>query len=96
MTLQGIISKTLPVITPYLGIGYNISGSSFDVNGDFTYRLDGQEITFTDPVSLDFSGGSSPRINAGLRLKLLILTIHAEYAIQKYNTLTLGVGLSIR
>ena len=53
-------------------------------------------MTVSDPISLDFDSGSSPRINAGLRLKLLILTLHAEYAIQKYNTLTLGVGISIR
>ena len=97
-TLQGVVSKTLPVITPYIGVGFVIGSSAFDVKGDFTYTdaTTGQDVTVTDPISLDFDGGSSPRINAGLRLKLLILTIHAEYAIQKYNTLTAGVGISIR
>ncbi|MEP0987706.1 DUF6588 family protein [Ekhidna sp.] len=96
LTIQGVISKKIAIITPYLGIGYNIASSSLKVNGDFTYRDSGGEVTFTDPVDAKFTGGSSPRINAGLRLKLLILTIHAEYAIQKYNTFTAGVGLSIR
>lgn len=97
-TLQGVVSKTLPVITPYVGIGFVVGSSSLDVKGDYTYRdeISGESETISDPISLDFDGGSSPRINAGLRLKLLILTIHAEYAIQKYNTLTLGVGISIR
>ena len=100
-TLQGVVSKTLPVITPYIGIGFVVGSSSLDVKGDYTYvnepgtALETSE-TVSDPISLDFDGGSSPRINAGLRLKLLILTFHAEYAIQKYNTLTAGVGISIR
>ncbi|MEO9483754.1 MAG: DUF6588 family protein [Ekhidna sp.] len=98
VTIQGIISKKIAILTPYVGIGYNIASSSLDVKGTFTYRdtNSGAEGVVTDPVALSFSGGSSPRINAGLRLKLLILTIHAEYAIQKYNTFTAGVGISIR
>ncbi len=95
-TIQGVVSKQIAILTPYVGVGYNIAGSSFDIEGDFTYRDDTGEITVTNPVALNFKGGSSPRINAGLRIKLLILTIHAEYTIQKYNTFTLGVGLSIR
>lgn len=99
VTVQGIISKKIAIITPYVGIGYNIASSSFNVDGSFTYRdtgPGGQEVTVNDPVALKFTGGSSPRINAGMRLKLLILTLHAEYAIQKYNTFTLGAGISIR
>ena len=97
-TIQGVISKQIAILTPYVGVGYNIAGSSFNVEGDFTYRDsdNGDEITISDPSSINFKGGSSPRINAGLRIKLLILTLHAEYTIQKYNTFTAGVGLSIR
>ena len=97
-TIQGVVSKKIAIITPYVGIGYNIAGSSFNVEGDFIYRdaLNNDEITISDPFSLNFKGASSPRINAGLRIKLLILTLHAEYTIQKYNTFTAGVGLSIR
>ncbi|WP_425390612.1 DUF6588 family protein [Ekhidna sp.] len=97
-TVQGIVSKKLAIFTPYMGIGYNIASSSMDVAGDFTYTdtSSGQSATVTDPVALDFSGGSSPRVNLGLRMKLLILTIHTEYTIQKYNTFTAGLGLSIR
>lgn len=95
-TIQLVASKKIAILTPYLGIGYNIAGSSFKVNGNFEYEdIDGTAV-IRDPVDLKFSGGSTPRINAGLRIKLLILTLHAEYAIQKYNTLTLGAGISIR
>ncbi|MEM6737185.1 MAG: DUF6588 family protein [Bacteroidota bacterium] len=95
-TIQGIVSKKLSIFTPYLGLGYTISGSDFDVNGDFIYREGGRELTFSDPVSLDFDGGSTYKINAGLRIKLAILTLHAEYVLQESDVFTVGVGFSVR
>ena len=95
-TVQLVASKKIAILTPYVGVGYNIAASSFKVNGIFEYEEGVQTARIVDPVDLQFSGGSSPRINAGLRIKLLVLTLHAEYAIQKYNTLTLGAGISIR
>lgn len=95
-TVQIVASKKIAILTPYVGLGYNIASSSIKVNGDFTYSEGADIVTITNPVDLNFSGGSTPRINAGLRIKLLILTLHAEYAIQKYNTLTVGAGISIR
>lgn len=98
LTIQGVISKKIAFITPYVGLGYNIASSSIKISGDYTYRdLDtGETITISNPVDLEFDGGSTPRLNAGLRIKLLILTIHAEYALQKYQTVTAGIGISIR
>ncbi|MGB0443709.1 MAG: DUF6588 family protein [Flavobacteriaceae bacterium] len=32
----------------------------------------------------------------GLRLKLLALTLSADYAFQEYDTFTAGIGFSIR
>lgn len=91
-TLQAIISKKLAVLTVYGGLGFLTSNTSFSLDG--TYDIaDGT--TFTDPVNFDYSTGGL-RANIGARLKLLILTIHAEYALQEYNTVTAGVGISIR
>lgn len=97
-TVQGVISKQLAIFTPYVGVGYNFAKSTFDVKGTFSYTdsFTNSVETVNDPVALEFSGASSARINAGLRIKLLILTLNAEYAIQKYNTFTLGVGFSVR
>ncbi|WP_421876245.1 DUF6588 family protein [Marinoscillum sp.] len=90
-TLQGIISKKLSVLTAYAGVGFISTKTNFNLNG--TYETEAG--TFTDPVDLSYKSGSL-RANAGLRLKLLIFTFHAEYALQKYNTLSAGVGISIR
>jgi len=90
MTVQGVISKKLALLTVYGGVGYSTSNLEFNMLGDF--EIDGVD---PDPVALEFSKGGM-RANVGARIKLLILTIHAEYAVQEYNTLTAGVGLSIR
>ncbi|MFT6882329.1 MAG: hypothetical protein ACI83W_001395 [Marinoscillum sp.] len=89
-TMQAIISKKLAILTVYGGIGFSTVGSSFAMKGD--YEIDGVD---PDPINFDYNTGSL-RANIGARLKLLIFTFHAEYAVQEYNTLTAGFGLSIR
>lgn len=93
-TIQGVISKKFSVLTLYGGLGYNIAKSSIAVKGEYDVDEDGQG-DITNPVSLDFAA-SGPRVTAGFRLKLAILTLHADYTLQKYSALTAGVGLSIR
>ena len=96
-TIQILASKKLSIFTPYVSVGYNIVSSNLDVLGTYTYtNNEGASIDLKDPVSLEFGGGSSPRATIGAQLKLLILTIHADYTLQKYNTFTAGIGISIR
>jgi hypothetical protein len=91
-TVQALISKKISVLTPYAAIGYAFGKATADVKG--TYQID-NITSIEDPVSISATQ-NGPRVTAGLRLKLLILTLHADYTIQKYNTLTIGAGLSIR
>lgn len=90
-TFQAVASKKLALLTVYGGLGFIATNADFSLKGD--YPVAGS--TLTDPVNFDFSSGGM-RGNVGARLKLLVLTIHAEYAIQKYNTLTAGIGISVR
>ncbi len=93
-SIQAMISKKISVITPYAGIGYGTGTSSLAVKGD--YDLDGDNVAETkDPVTVE-EKVAGPRFTAGLRLKLLIFTFHADYTLQKYSTFTTGFGLSIR
>ena len=92
-TLQGIISKKIVLFTFYAGLGIVTTSTDFSMLGD--YPVDFQDAPLSDPLNFSYSSGG-PRANIGARLKLLILTAHVEYAIQKYNTLTAGVGISIR
>ena len=93
-TVQGVISKKISVLTVYGGLGYNIAKSTIDVKGKYDVDEDGT-FDIEDPVSLKF-GASGPRVTAGFRLKLAILTLHADYTLQKYSALTVGLGLSVR
>ncbi|MEQ9286397.1 MAG: hypothetical protein RIG77_05785 [Cyclobacteriaceae bacterium] len=107
-TFQAVVSKKLSFFTPYLGVGFNSVNTSFVVNGDYElFTLVDQNNTANffryqsvsgsdDPIRLDFTGGGGMRTTLGFRLKLLILTIHMDYTIQKYNTLTFGFGFTFR
>lgn len=46
--------------------------------------------------SIEIQNLSGLRANIGLRIKLAILTIHADYTLAQYNILSAGIGLSIR
>jgi hypothetical protein len=46
--------------------------------------------------SIEIKNLSGVRANIGLRIKLAILTIHADYTLAQYNMLTAGLGLSFR
>lgn len=103
-TFQGVISKKFSVLTLYGGLGYNIIKSNIGLNGNYEILSDiadpltGQPIVervLVNPIGLDFNQNGA-RLTAGFRLKLAILTLHTDYTFQKYNTLSAGVGFSIR
>jgi len=96
-TVQGIISKKISVLTVYGGLGYNLAKSKLALLGSFDINQDDDFADFKeqDPVKLDFSA-SGPRMTAGFRLKLAVITIHADYTMQKYNSLSIGFGVNVR
>lgn len=109
LTLQIIASKKLSILTIYGGFGFTRTNSSLKLTGNYIVDgetdiilQDGSVSTVTssyelpkDPISLNFNS-SGPRATIGARVKLLVLTIHADYTVQEYNTLTAGIGVSIR
>ena len=96
-TIQLLASKKFSVFTPYISLGYNIVNSNFDVLGTYVYTNDDADILrIKNPISIKFSEGNSPRATIGARLKLLVLTFHADYTFQNYNTFTAGIGISVR
>ena len=95
-TVQGVISKKFSVLTLYGGLGYNIAKSNLALKGSYDINEDG-EVSSTEKDPLDFKfSGSGFRTTAGFRLKLAVLTIHADYTLQKYKCLTVGLGISVR
>jgi len=97
-TIQAIISKKLLFFTPYAGLGLNIVNSNFAMRGDYVFNENtNEEVTVTDPIDIAFDGSGGPRFTVGARVKILwVLALNVDYTIQKYNTLSVGVGLNIR
>ena len=84
LTLQ--TSFSVPVITLYGGIGFESS--------DMSVLL---ETESGDPL-LDFSikGKNQTRTTVGFRLKFLLLSLHFDYNMGEYNSITAGFGLTLR
>ena len=97
LTVQGLISRKFSVFTLYGGVGYNRVRSELKLSGDYEVKDDMGLVstTYTDPLDLTFSE-AGPRATAGVRLKLAVITLHADYTLQKYNLLNVGVGLSVK
>lgn len=98
-TFQAIASKKFSVVTFYGGLGYNVSKSNMRLLGNFEASYDNgftsESETFTDPLDLNFSQNGF-RATAGMRLKFAFFTLHGDYTLQKYNTLTVGLGFNFR
>nr|WP_321409900.1 DUF6588 family protein [uncultured Carboxylicivirga sp.] len=83
-----LIGANLPVIAFYSGVGYGNTKSSFDVIGDFGDLPN-------NPIALDYSTGNFD-FNVGMRLRLAIFSIHADYTVGDYSVITAGVGINFR
>jgi len=93
-TVQAMVSKKISVLTFYGAAGYNFANSSLDMKGTYDLDDDGTPEA-TDPLSLEFST-SGPRATAGMRLKLSVFTLHADYTFANYNALSAGFGINVR
>lgn len=101
-TAQLLVSKKLALFTFYGGVGYNNATTSLKMTGEYIIQeatnVGGQnvpEVTITDPIDLEFES-NGVRATVGLRIKLAVLTIHADYTAQEYNVIAGGIGLAIR
>ncbi|WP_186757665.1 DUF6588 family protein [Echinicola salinicaeni] len=92
-TFQGIISKKLSIITFYGAFGYNTGKSAYSVLGD--YYVEGVSEPLTDPVDLKYEiAGAMGTL--GLRFKFGPIFLNGDYTFQEYNTINVGLGVSIR
>ena len=100
-----IASLNLPVITFYGGIGYGKTGTDVKFKGN--YPVPGIVSTPTPhaenllktgdqfPV-IDIKNFAGLRANIGLRIKLAVITIHADYTKAQYDVASAGLGISFR
>ncbi len=109
-TVNLIASQTLPVISFYQGIGYSNSTVELALNGNYPLPsigamgepyegeviVDPETGIVKDPLSFEMKNNKDLRLNAGLRLKLGVLTIQFDYTKANYSVFTAGLGISFR
>lgn len=92
-TAYGVeISKSLALFTVYGG--YQIEKSRWDIES-YNYLDPSTAASFTIP-GFSVEGKNTSRLHAGVRLLLLIVSIHADYSLATQPVLTAGIGISFR
>lgn len=108
LNISILASLNIPVLTVYGGLGYSKTQTKVSLEGNFpTPVLVTAPITRAeyndsgvvrgntlDPV--DIKNFSGLRSNIGLRIKLAVVTIHADYTKSQYNVFSAGLGISFR
>lgn len=102
-TANILASFDLPVITIYGGVGFCSTSSSLALNGYYPVpSVNGGTFKIIDSstnpfMNIKFNGmGTKPRLNAGIKLKMAVITIHFDYTLANYSVLTAGLGISVR
>ncbi len=111
LNISAIASFNLPVISFYGGLGYSKTSTVFELKGNFPtpalvtpalpatpyaeYNDSGVKKN-TDFPKIDIKNFSGLRANIGFRVKLAVITIHADYTRAQYNVLSTGLGISFR
>jgi Family of unknown function (DUF6588) len=97
ITYQLLVSAHISVLTGYIGIGADNFNTTFNMLGTYDlYPNSPIPTVLEDPITLEQSGTGGFRSTIGLRLKLAIFTLHADYTFREYNTLNVGLGFSFR
>ncbi|SMO33122.1 hypothetical protein SAMN06265379_10169 [Saccharicrinis carchari] len=89
LTTRLLIGANLPVVAFYTGLGYGKSSSDFDLLG--VYR----PTATSDPISLAYSTTGFD-MNVGMRIRLGVIALHADYTLGDYSSITAGLGISFR
>jgi hypothetical protein len=97
-TTRLLVGKTIPFLSVYAGLGYSQAITEFGLKGNYAIGLDKpyeDEDIKKDPLLLEFpySGFSA---NAGMRLRLGVISFNFDYTIGQYALYSAGLGISFR
>jgi len=93
-TINLILSKKLLMFTPYLGLGYNSTKTTFNVDGK--YEIAGYPFDVNELTKIDFESNNNFRANIGFRFNIAVIALQANYTFSEYPTATVGIGISVR
>ncbi len=103
-TANILVGADLPFIDLYGGIGFATTNANLKLEGNYPIptiqngQMAIQDVENPIDAKITNSDGSKtkPRLNAGMRLKFGVLTIHGDYTYANYSVVTAGIGISFR
>lgn len=105
LNVSAIASLNIPVLTIYGGLGYSKTSTALQLEGNFptpvltngTPEYNNSGVKTTEQFKkIEIDNFSGVRANIGLRIKLAVITIHADYTRSQYNVFSTGLGISVR
>lgn len=102
-TANLLVSADLPIICVYGGVGASISKTNLKFEGNYPMaevisatdiRVD-ESTAISNPIDMEINS-TDLRLNAGVRIKMAIVTIHFDYTYANYSIATVGLGFSLR
>jgi len=93
-TINLLVSKKILMFTPYVGLGYNSTKTTFNVEGE--YDIAGHTIGAKDLTEIEFESNNNLRVNIGFRFQIAVLALQANYTFSEYPVATVGLGISVR
>ena len=87
------LSKKLSFITLYSGVGYHFSNSRLELLGNYNAQ-DEVNQNLIDPLDFSFGNINGFKADLGIRMKILIFNIHANYTRAEYDIFTVGLSLT--
>jgi len=110
LNISAIASLNIPVLTVYGGLGYSRSKTMIELSGNYPTPVlniddplnpyaeytDAGVLTGEEFPKMEIKNFSGLRANFGLRVKLAVVTIHADYTRSQYNIFSAGLGISFR
>ena len=93
-----LVGKTIPLLSVYAGFGYSHAVTSLGLAGKYAVGVEtpySADDIYTDPLLFDFPKNSFSA-NVGARIRLGVISIHADYTLGEYALYSGGLGISFR
>lgn len=95
-TARLLVSKSIPVLTVYGGLGYNSNSSDYKLKGHYQYANSPlPPYQMVDPFNLSYTSTGFVA-NAGFRVKLAVFMLFADYTYANTSMYTAGMGFTFR
>ncbi|HEY8929647.1 MAG TPA: DUF6588 family protein [Mucilaginibacter sp.] len=95
-----VLSKKLPVITPFIAVGYNLGRTNVTAVGNYPITTGATlthetYTTFTNPINIQRNNVDGVRADIGFQLTLGFFRLYASYSQAQYASVNGGVGFGI-